>query len=359
MSDHRSVFAWTGGLILGMGSAAIPAQEFHYRHISLDEAAKPEEVLFFDPVALNNGGRVYGTAFACTTSLCDSILPHIAVYADGVLKVQQPGLVTAVNDGGTIGGSVLVDPVNFLEQAALFRGVQVELIPPQPGEITSFVIALNDVGSALVTSFDGSFQPTLVLYRNGQSTVLDFGPEVTNASQLSINNNGFVSGTQGDDLCDGGTGFRYDPRTGQVALLERLSTDPTAWGVDINNRGQVLGYSFVCGGIERIGVWDRRGEFQTYFVEGTDEVPTISNRLLFNDNNLIVITSVSSPDAEAGRNSYLVPRPGTRLNLADLVEDPPPEFNPSLIRDINAHGDMIGVDFFSGGAFLLERIGVP
>ena len=73
---------------------------------------------------------------------------------------------------------------------------------------------------------------------------------------------------------------------------------------------------------------------------------------------MIVITSVSSPDAEAGRNSYLVPRPGTRLNLADLVEDAPPEFKPSLIRDINAHGE-IGVDFFSGGAFLLARVGVP
>lgn len=66
-----------------------------------------------------------------------------------------------------------------------------------------------------------------------------------------------------------------------------------------------------------------------------------------------------SPDAEAGRNSYLLPRPGTRLNLADLVDDIPSEFNPSLIKDINAYGDMIGVDFFSGGAFLLERIGVP
>lgn len=46
MSHHGSVFAWTAGLILGLGSAAIPAQEFHYRYVSLDEAAKPEEVLF-------------------------------------------------------------------------------------------------------------------------------------------------------------------------------------------------------------------------------------------------------------------------------------------------------------------------
>ena len=114
--------------------------------------------------------------------------------------------------------------MNFLEQAALFSWRSGRTHPAPARRITSFAIALNDVGSALVTSFDASFQPTLVLYRNGQSTVLDFGPSVTNASQLGINNRGIVSGTQGDDLCDGGTGFRFDPRTGQVALLRRLST---------------------------------------------------------------------------------------------------------------------------------------
>jgi hypothetical protein len=234
----------------------------------------------------------------------------------------------------------------------------VELIPRQPGEFTSFVTALNDSGSALVTSFDAFFQPTVVLYQDGRSTVLDFGPSVTNPSRLAISNNGIISETQGSSLCEGATGFRFDTRTGAVALLEPLATDPTAWGVDINSRGEVLGYSFVCGGVERIGVWDHHGRFQTYFVEGTEEFPTISNDLRFNDNNLIVITSVSSPDPDQFRNSYLVPRPGTRLNLADLVENIPPGLSLSNIRDINNHGDMIGLDLFAGGAFLLKRTGV-
>ena len=88
--------------------------------------------------------------------------------------------------------------------------------------------------------------------------------------------------------------------------------------MDINSRGQVLGYSFVCAGVERVGVWNRRGEFKSFFVEGTEEFPTVSNKLLFNNDNLIVITSVSRPDSEAFTNSYLVPRPGVRLNVADL-----------------------------------------
>jgi hypothetical protein len=348
--------AWILALTLGVGTVAARAQEFRYRYVSIDEAALPQGVLFFDPVALNNSGRIYGTAFVCATSACESILPHVANYADGAVTIHRPGFVSVVNEGGTIGGSVLVDPENFIEQAALFRGDRVELIPPQPEEFTSFVIALNDSGSALVMSFDASFEPSIVLYKNGQATVLDFGPSVTNPSQLAINNQGVISGTQGNSFCDDFTGFRWNSRTGETTLLNPLATELAALGLDINSRGEVLGYSFVCSGLERIGVWDRHGEFQTYFVEGTPEFPTISNQLRFNDNNLIVITSVSSPDSESLRNSYLVPRPDTRLNLADLVQNIPPDLNLSNIRDINNHGSMIGADIF-GGAFLLERIG--
>jgi hypothetical protein len=276
------------------------------------------------------------------------------------VTILRPGFVSTANEGGTIGGSVLVDPVDFIEQAALFHRDHVELIPPQPEEFTSFVSALNDSGMALVTSYDVFFQPSFVLHRNGETTALDFGPTVTNPSSLAINNQGIISGTQGTSLFDGATVFRFDTRTGETTLLDPLLTEPDAWGVDINNRGDVLGYSFVSGGIERIGVWNRDGVFQAYFVEGVPEFPTISNRLLFNDNNLIIITRVSSPASETG-NSYLVPKPGVRLNLADLVENLPLGQNLSEILDINNHGDMIGwsVEGFSiQDVFLLERTGV-
>ena len=78
--------------------------------------------------------------------------------------------------------------------------------------------------------------------------------------------------------------------------------------------------------------------------------------MLFNDNNLIVITYVSSPAAESG-NSYLVPKPGVRLNLADLVENlPSGQGVLFIIQAMNNHGNMIG--FGSTGTFLLERVGV-
>ena len=116
----------------------------------------------------------------------------------------------------------------------------------------------------------------------------------------------------------------------------------------------MLGYSFVLGAPyhERIGVWDRNGNFQVYFDE-----TIVSNSLLFNDNNLIVITLVNSNDPRIGNSSLLVPKPGVRLNLADLVVNMPAGQDLRLITDMNNHGDMIGSSS-QGNNFLLERVGV-
>ena len=126
-----------------------------------------------------------------------------------------------------------------------------------------------------------------------------------------------------------------------------MSPDTLAWGLGINTHGDVLGYSFVLGAPyhERIGVWDPNGDFKTYFDETIS-----SDALVFNDNNLIVITL-------ARNNSYLVPKPGVRLNLADLVENLPSGQNLRYIFDINNHGDMLGLDD-QDRPFLLERTAV-
>lgn len=335
------------------GQAGSKGEEFHYRYVSLASACPvPDPSLsFFDPIAIVNSGRIYGNLSTCNDVTC---LTQVAFCAHGTLTALQPGAARAANKEGTIGGSVLIDPDNFIEQAALFRGDRVELIPPQPGEFTSFVTALNDSGMALVTSYDAtSFQPTFLLYKNGQLTPLDFLSNFTHF--LKINNQGIISGT---DLA-AGRGFRFDTHTGKTTQLNPQPTETYAWALDINKRGDVLGYSFKygimgIGYIERIGVWNRKGEFKTYVVEGSN-----SSRLVFTDDNLIVITDVRSPPADAG-NSYLVPKPGVRLNLADLVGNLPAQQIPSNIIDINNHGDMIGYsqrNFTIMDVFLLERIG--
>ncbi len=75
----------------------------------------------------------------------------------------------------------------------------------------------------------------------------------------------------------------------------------------------------------------------------------MSGRLLFNDSGLIVITLGGYPSFD--RNSYLVPEPGVRLNLAHLVYDEPPDTPPLwFINDLNNHGDTIGYTFGGGSA---------
>jgi len=350
---HTSRCGWILVLTLGLWAVVAQSQELRYRYVSLAQVELPSGFLFWFPVAIDDRGRIYGFALTCATATCDSLRSYIAVYADGAVTVRQPGIVYAANARGTIGGSVQIDPENFIQQAALFHGDQVELVPPQPGEVTSFVTALNDAGMALVTSYDAAGQPTYVLYKNGQATPLDFGLQVF--GYLRINNQGIISGTAYTLPEFSFHGFRFDTRTGETTPLAPLPTEPDAWALAINNRGDVLGYSFVAAGLERIGVWDRDAEFTTYFVEGTPAFPTISNNLLFNDNNLIVITDVSNPASERG-TSYLVPKPGVRLNLADLVENLPVGQNLDSITAMNNRGNMIGSS--STDDFLLERIGV-
>src|SRR5262249_20047960 len=135
-----------------------------------------------------------------------------------------------------------------------------------------------------------------------------------------LNNNGVIAGTEGPGAFDRARGFRFETRTGAATILNPFPGDPTetlAWGVATNQRGDILGYSFTLGirpYHERIAVWEKNGLLDNYFVENDN-----TSRLLFNDNNLIVITESSSRPAF----SYIVPRPGVRLNLADLVVNLP------------------------------------
>ncbi len=350
LTAKRSRFGWVLALTLGLWAVLVQAQELRYNYVALDEAPLPAGFVFFGPEAINESGRVYGEAYDDT-----SFNPHVAVYQNGAVTVLQPNLASftqAVNEGGTVAGSVITDEVNFYTQAALFRGSQVEFIARLPGEVTSSMIALNDSGMALVDSFDTNFVETLEIYKNGHATPIDFGPNVPFASFLSMNNAGIISGTTFSFQSSTYVGFRFDTSTGQTTFLYPIAGDPEAWALGINNRGDILGYSFVFGATERIGVWDQNAVFTPYFVEGTPQIPTVSNKLVFNDNNVIIISNISTGE----RTSYIVPTPGVRLDLAGLVENLPSGQNLAYTFGINNHGDMFG--FGDQGSFLLVR-GTP
>lgn len=345
------------------GAALGIAPQYRYAGITETLTIPPEvlEVGFF-PIAITNDSRIYGSY----TEFLEfepsfTFNSYAAIFEHGVVTVLQKSkgiIANRANESGTIGGYVITDFETFLGQAALFHKNQIHLIPRLPGEIHSEVVLLNDPGVAMIFSYDENFIAKMVLYNNGKVTPVDFGPNIKSPFSLSMNNKGIIAGTTFINGL-GYRGFRFDPRTNLTTLLEPLPTEPHAWTMGINNRDNVLGYSFIGGGIERIGVWDAQGKFHTYFVEGTPEFPTVSNVLRFNDNNMILITFVTRPFSEF-RNSYLVPKPGVRLNLADLVANAPPDLAlfPSGINNAgNIFGHAGPFFFFDMDYFLLERIG--
>jgi hypothetical protein len=236
----------------------------------------------------------------------------------------------------------------------------VEIIPPQPGESFAIVLGLNDNDTAIVQSFDAAGNVTYVLYSDGTAAPINFpsiimNPDLGQGESVCkcINNEGTIEGIAGNHgLFTDARGFRFNPRNGKAMLLNTFPGDPTetlAWGEAINEEGDILGYSFVSKPAyhERIGVWDKKGTFHTYFVENVS-----SNVLLFNDDKLIVITLFHSPPP---RKSYIVPKPGIRLNLADLIVNLPVGTDLFLITGLNNRGDMIGLSS-GGSSFLLQRL---
>jgi hypothetical protein len=353
---HRLAVVFALGV--GLTGARGYAQEFRYRYVSLDQLTLPSGYTGFFPAAIQNGGHVYGT-------LCDAACnaTALAFFDDGRLTLLPPvppgSFGGPVNAQGTIGGSV-TDPATGVVHAALFERGRVELVPPQPKEAFAFVLSLNDDNVALVESDDATGLATFVLYYLGKVNVLNFGPTIADPLFIKFNGVGhwinderIIAGTNATGLYSGARGFRFDPRSGMATLLNPFPGDPTetvAWGQGINNRGDVLGYSFVATPgttpyHERIGVWDRNDVFQTYFVETID-----SNQLLFNNNNQIVITLVSPAST-----SYLIPQPGVRLDLATLVDNLPAGQDIRVVTDMDDQGDMIGVSSTANN-FLLLRI---
>jgi hypothetical protein len=325
-------------------AAATPPYPYHLT--SLD-AAVPAGYEIVDWLTLVDGGRVFGTAYRCDDAGC---LPSVVVHRNGRTTVLHDGIAWAVNDAGVVGGS-LFDPATSTEQAAVFSGASVRVIPRRPGETTSRVIALTSRGTALVSSTDENTGASgRYLYdRRGRITPLRY-PAGSRTQSAFVNDRDVVAGTLVPAGGSTARAYRLDPGSGRLTILEPVGGDPDTWGMDIDDRGDVLGYSFTAGALERIGVW-HGDRFQTYFVEGTPEFPTVSNRLLRNAAGLIVITDCTD------LKSYLVPRPNTRVDIADLTADALPAW--TLVLGVDARGDLLVVGgstrFDITTAFVLER----
>jgi len=331
-----------------LSATAARADEFRYHYVSFTEVALPSGFVEFIPTAIDDSGRVYGAAW-------DTIFaePHVAVYTDGAVAVLQSGIPVVANARGTAGGYV-INPGTGKLQAALFHGTTTQLIPLLPGEVQTYVVSLSDSDSVLVWSEDpaGRNRSTYRLYNNrGEITFRFQLPTGSDCpSCWKVNNRGIVVGTISDPSLDAFRAIRFRPPYSESQVLAPLSTDTDSTSFGIANSGNVLGISDKLRDQTRhsVGIWDRNGHFTTYF-DGVIFLP------LMNDENLIVLTANYDTDF----NSYLVPRPGVRLNLEDLLDNPGSvETSLAQVVGINNHGDMIGYGSCSAipcPTFLLRR----
>jgi len=230
-------------LMLMLGLWTLPTQAdqsygYHYHYTSFSEVPLPPGFVEFQPGAIDDMGRVYGTVFNANASF-----PHYAaVYENDVIRVLQPGEIFApsANARGTVGGSVF-DSQTGTYQAALFRGDQVDTIPSTDSSVQS----LNDSDTALLWSPDPSGQSRNIywLYNKGK-TIFSFQLPTGADCWLcwGVNNQGIVSGTLFSlpDFNDASRAIRFIPPYDNPQLLDPLPGDISSNSYGINSSGNVL-----------------------------------------------------------------------------------------------------------------------
>jgi hypothetical protein len=329
MSKNTLFSVGLGGAFALAATLAAPAAHadpLRYSYVALDQVSLPAPYEFFSPSVVV-GGTVYGVVSDSTFSI-----NAVAAYRNGTVTIGPAGTATVANASGIMGGQ---DP-NF--RAALFNGDATTLVPQLPGETSANVVGLADNGLALVSSFNGS-GTTFAYFDKGVESPIDFGlPDPVFSP--SMNQQGQIGATKQESPIDHFLhGYRFDPATATSTLLPPFAADPTDINVliqGIDNSGEVLGYSFTDfespAYHERIGIWDKSAVFHPYFEETIN-----TNLLAFNERDEIVISF--SSDA----HSYLVPAPGTRLDLGSLVSNLPAGLEPFFCFSIDNAGDITGL----------------
>lgn len=331
-------------LVVALSAPAAHADQLRYRYVALDQVPLPAPYVFFFPSVVVDG-QVFGTVYDPTFTIAS-----VAEYHNGQITVGASGFANVANDFGVVGGS------NLSNQAALFFGSTTSLIPRLPGEVSASVVGLTDYDLSLVASTNASFVTEYAYFIAGTETVINFGVQ-NPVFGTFMNNFGVIGLTMEESATEIYLqGYRYDPITRVSTQLPPFAGDPTELLVlvqGINVRGEVLGYSYTdtfgAAYHESVGVWGANAVFQPYFTE------TINTGLLvFNDEDQIVI-SLSSDG-----NAYLVPAPGTRLNLATLTPNVPAGLSLTQAVSIDDSGNIAGIATdvnFNSYPFLLQPMG--
>jgi hypothetical protein len=251
-------------------------------------------------------------------------------------------LPRCMNERGDVGGGVMVrEPDGELmpHAAIVHADGQLEVLPPPPDEFNSSVDRISDGGTVLVAGnrsdptpqaltwfwnvlMDGETFP-IALDRHGSDQI------------IGINDRGELAGTS--NVTGGGplTAFRYDARSNTKTSLGVTMCDPATRSSAINQRGDILGQFYPDFRHVEIGTWNEANQFTVQSAPvNAFGANTITNQLVWNEAGLIIFSWTDDG------HTYLIPRPGERLDLASLVGGC--TLPPNLIVDsVNEHGDFL------------------
>lgn len=332
----------------GYIAAITQAPPFRFTFLDLDPYVPSGYVpALFIVAGVTDDNRVLGYVFADDGTFSNT---SVAEYSNGFIKVLGQGVLLATSPStGSMGGQANIDPSTFFGQAAIFRDNGVELVPRVTGEVNSQVRAINDLGVAIVQSFDENFNVTYSVYAAGQRRPLDLG--VSQPVVTAINNRGTLVGIA--SIGGHSRAFSYNLVTGRTQIFEPLAGDSASWASDINDFEDISGFSFGAAA-EHVGVFSiQTGRFDTYFTEGTPDVPTIGNVVnVSNARSPLVVTSFRE-----GR-SYVIPKKGARIPLSALVDgDPATQGSNYQVAGINNFNAMVGNTDLVGAFLIKSKIG--
>ena len=311
----------------------------------LDEGCKGYEVIVIDPVrvtheptAINDHGQIVG-------SVINDEDVRQAWFWDGkhgqFLVGDRPdgaGRATDVNAAGHVVGSTLFlrdysempGSFQFRTRPFLYDGATLTDFEVLNGNSQGRAEGINQHGDVVGSSFGGAGDETAVLYQEGAIIELGLG------RAFAINKRREVVG--GAVVVDNTRAFLYSD--GEMSDLGTLGGE-TSTAFDINDRGEIVGSSITASGLSRAFLY-RDGTMVELPVPGET-----STALAINGRGQVVggSSSVAAPGAidgyvyEAGRISMLrdvVPQDGCWNRL-----DP---------RDINDHGDIVGIGIMNSDA---------
>jgi probable HAF family extracellular repeat protein len=180
-----------------------------------------------------------------------SATPQITISSLG------PGMALGVNDGGQIAGTTFATPAND-GRATLWNpdGSVADLFASAP-DGRSYAFDVNDLGAAAGVSVYTGFPFTAFKWTSSGGLVGLQGPAGTFARARSINTSGQVAGDAEGGLA-GATLWQPD---GTATSLGTLG-GPLSGANDINDAGQIVGWSHIPANVHHAFLWTQGAGMQ-------------------------------------------------------------------------------------------------